>query len=62
MESQFCSATNFVTQQNQNFIVQCMSNVKCVSHYFYGCEPEHIVGISMKPYAIHVTFVDFLKF
>jgi len=38
-----------------------MANVEYVSHYLYGCEPQYVVDISMKLYATHVIFVDFLK-
>lgn len=38
-----------------------MTKVTCVSHYFYGCEPQYVIDISMKLYAIHVISEDFLK-
>lgn len=33
-----------------------------LSHYLYGCEPQYVVDIPIKLYAIHVIFVDILKF
>ena len=44
-----------------SFCIEEEKNVEYVSHYLYGCEPQYVVDISMKLYATHVIFVDFLK-